>query len=562
MRQVGGRLTINAYPESVAVSLVVPSARASDAVRAMTRSYFAPVLTDIGSTLARRNVLEDGAIRSFDQGAAITDAIYAALFASGPAKIPPYGTSSSYASVPIDAVRAFAERAFRPANALLIVTGAVDASIISAALPGREGALPNAETPAPETLAGVRGPVQARGAEPGFGLGWAGPPISSEREATAFDFIADYLFYPDTGVVQKAVRNAGTSLVGTFVTYHDPGVFLLTASGGDQAAARAAVDAALLAIRRPLDAAAFAAARHQFIYHILSDDETPVGARRHLRLVRGRGQSGLRSGRGRYGRTLSGLRRRVDAGVRRGDGRQIPRSSGRGDHHPATRRECAMILPLLLAATLALTAVPHEVDLGSAKLYAQNDAGAQLVGVEFIVSAGTARQTVAQSGLAALTAQALLFTKIDGTRLSDRIAAAGGSVDYAVAPGIARFSLEVLASSLGPVSADFARALSAPDTSAATIAAAREAVGARIDAEERNPVTVGVEMLHTAYYTGTAGAPAYGTRPSLAQLGPADVSGVLRRSLPARQHVRDRDRPRRRLRRRRDRHRDRRLTER
>lgn len=186
-----------------------------------------------------------------------------------------------------------------------------------------------------------------------------------------------------------------------------------------------------------------------------------------------------------------------------------------------------MILPLLLAATLALTAVPHEVDLGSAKLYAQNDAGAQLVGVEFIVSAGTARQTVAQSGLAALTAQALLFTKIDGTRLSDRIAAAGGSVDYAVAPGIARFSLEVLASSLGPVSADFARALSAPDTSAATIAAAREAVGARIDAEERNPVTVGVEMLHTAYYTGTAGAPAYGTRPSLAQLGPADVAAFF-----------------------------------
>jgi predicted Zn-dependent peptidase len=53
-------------------------------------------------------------------------------------------------------------------------------------------------------------------------------------------------------------------------------VFLLTASGGDQAAARTAVDAALQTIRRPLGSAAFEAARHQFIYHILSDGETPA----------------------------------------------------------------------------------------------------------------------------------------------------------------------------------------------------------------------------------------------------------------------------------------------
>jgi predicted Zn-dependent peptidase len=63
--------------------------------------------------------------------------------------------------------------------------------------------------------------------------------------------------------------------MGTFVTYHDPGVFLLTSSGGDQVAVRAAVDAALAAIRRPLDTATFEAARRQFIYHILSDAETP-----------------------------------------------------------------------------------------------------------------------------------------------------------------------------------------------------------------------------------------------------------------------------------------------
>jgi predicted Zn-dependent peptidase len=275
VRQIGGRISITAYPESVAVSLLVPADRAADTVRAMTRSYFAPVLSEAGLGLARQNVLDDGVIRGYDSGAAITDAVYATLFAAGPAKIPPYGSSAMFATLTLDTVRAYAERAFRPANAVLVVTGAVDASVLAAALPGRDGAQPDPETPAPETLAGPAGPVEAPGPERGFGLGWAGPPIAAEREATAFDFIADYLFYPDTGTVQRAVRNSGSTLVGTFVTFHDPGVFLLTSAGGDQTAVRAAVDAALLAIRRPLDPAAFEAARRQFVYHILSDAETP-----------------------------------------------------------------------------------------------------------------------------------------------------------------------------------------------------------------------------------------------------------------------------------------------
>jgi predicted Zn-dependent peptidase len=155
------------------------------------------------------------------------------------------------------------------------LTGAVDSSALAGALPGREGAQAGAETAAPERLAAALEPVRAPGPEPGFGMGWAGPPITNEPEATAFDLIADYLFYPETGVLQKAVRDAGTSLVGTFVTYHDPGVFLFTATGGDQAAVRSAVNAALSAIRRPLIAAAFEAARRQFVFHILSDAETP-----------------------------------------------------------------------------------------------------------------------------------------------------------------------------------------------------------------------------------------------------------------------------------------------
>ncbi len=179
-----------------------------------------------------------------------------------------------------------------------------------------------------------------------------------------------------------------------------------------------------------------------------------------------------------------------------------------------------MIAPLLLAAALALGSVPHGV-------YPHNDTGAQLVGIQLVVSAGTVRQTAAQNGLAALTAQTLLFTKIGGTRLTERIAAAGGSVDFTVDPGVVRFALEVLPSALPSVSADLAHAIAAPDTSPETVAAARTALDAKIDANQANPVTVGVEMLRSSYYRGTAGAPQYGTRASLAALGPDDVAAFF-----------------------------------
>lgn len=185
------------------------------------------------------------------------------------------------------------------------------------------------------------------------------------------------------------------------------------------------------------------------------------------------------------------------------------------------------MLPFLLAAALALSPPAHAVD-GAVKLYAQTDSGAQLVGVQLVVQAGTARQAPGQSGLAALAAETLLLTKVDGTTLAARVAADGGSADFSIDPGVVRFTLEVLPSALPRVAADFAQAIAAPDASPATLAAARAVLGARIDDDEDNPVTVGIEMLRTSYYRGSAGAPLFGTRASLENLGPADVTAFLR----------------------------------
>jgi len=272
--RIGGRLAVTAYPESIAVSALVPADQAAATLQALTRAYFAPVLTEGGLTAAKRGDAEDAQVHAFSGEAAIEEALYGALFAAGPARYPTFGTPATIAVVSVDRVRAFAERAFRPSNAFVVATGDVGEATLTAAIPGREGAAPGAEHPAPQRTVPAPAPVQTSGAQAGFGRAWAGPPISDEREATALDFVADYLFAPDTGTVQRAAEQSGAEIVGTFVTFHDPGVFLVTATGGDQTAARTVVDAALNAMRKPLAHDVFTEARRAFVYHILSEAQT------------------------------------------------------------------------------------------------------------------------------------------------------------------------------------------------------------------------------------------------------------------------------------------------
>jgi zinc protease len=270
---IGGRITISSYPESVSISILVPADRAVPTIRALTRSFFAPVLSDGGFEDARRTVSEEAAISELGGDAAITDRLYAALFSSGPDAVPTFPAPAALGSVTQAQVRAYAERAFRPANAVLVLSGHVSPDLTAAALTGREGAAPGPESPLPEVTA-APDPVNAHGSEGGFGLMWAGPPIADEEAATAFDFISDYLF-SDGSELQAAADAVGASLDGTFVTYHDPGVFVVTATGGNADAIRTAVTAALLQMRTPLAPEVFERARRAFVYRLLSHAETP-----------------------------------------------------------------------------------------------------------------------------------------------------------------------------------------------------------------------------------------------------------------------------------------------
>lgn len=276
----GGRLSIEAFADSVSVTAVVPPERVAATVRAMTADYFAPVVTDQGLKLAQDDAAESAEFEALVPQDAVEDALGAALFAGGPLHDGTIGTAAGLRAVRIGDVRAFAERAFRPANAILVLTGDAGASALDA-VASRAGA------PAAGPAAAAEPPVvQRRRNEPeplrrtaetrGIGLGWAGPPIADEADATAMDFLADALFAPRTGVVAQALGDRRAAATGRFVTFRDPGLFLVTVTGEDAEAARPIVERAVASATHPMPAAAFEAARAAYVYRLLQSMETPA----------------------------------------------------------------------------------------------------------------------------------------------------------------------------------------------------------------------------------------------------------------------------------------------
>jgi len=276
---LGGRLTITVYSDSVAVAAVVPAQGARAVVKSMTTAFFAPVVTDDGFRLAERDVEQEALFTGFDPETVVRDAIFGQLFTDGPQHFPALGDPKDVSTIGIGDVRSFAMRAFRSPNAILVVSGNVDPSVAEAAVGGRSGeADVDPEAPAMPTLATAVAPVSKTFVQPSGGYGWVGPAIADEREATAMDFIADYLFHTDDGLVAKEVarRYPDAFLVGNFITLHDPGVMFVAYAGKDADAVKALVDDGFAKVRTPLAAAAFSSALAQFEYHMRSDLQTPT----------------------------------------------------------------------------------------------------------------------------------------------------------------------------------------------------------------------------------------------------------------------------------------------
>jgi len=167
-------------------------------------------------------------------------------------------------------------------------------------------------------------------------------------------------------------------------------------------------------------------------------------------------------------------------------------------------------------------------NLGSLKLHSESDADASLSGVQIFFSAGLDRQSQAQSGLAALVAECLARTPVDGVALREAIALRGGSVQYTIEPRSTRFYLEARSDDLPAMLGLFARVLGAPDFSAATLVPARAALGARASEIEGDARSVALQMFRRSYYTSGAGLPAFGTSASLATLSGDDLAAFYR----------------------------------
>src|SRR5579871_336003 len=273
---VGGELNIEVYPDIVGIGAVVPAYASRRIVAAMTAAYFAPSVDDAAVKTALANAAVLGVQQRYESDTTLHDLLFKQIFAAGPAHYPPLPTTvSQLTSITTAQVDAFAKRAFRAENSILALTGNIDASSISAVTDGNgPGAM---DTPYDSKLEGSPASTTAAGAVDGVGLAWIGPPIADQKAATALDFVADYLFREQTGVVSRVLDRADSDalVIGQFITLHDPGVMVVTIGGSNEKQTEKSVLAALEALQRPLDAATFNAAREAFLYHVATDTQTP-----------------------------------------------------------------------------------------------------------------------------------------------------------------------------------------------------------------------------------------------------------------------------------------------
>ncbi|MBV8198666.1 MAG: insulinase family protein, partial [Candidatus Eremiobacteraeota bacterium] len=273
---VGGELNIEVYPDIVGIGAVVPAATARRVVAAMTAAYFAPAIDDASVKTARANAAVLGVQARYEPDTTLHDLLFAQVFAAGPARYPPLPSAvSQLTSISTAQIGEYAKRAFRANNAVLTLSGNVDPSAVSAVTDGN-GVGPM-DPPYDSTPASDPRSATVHGAIDGLGLAWIGPSIADGKAATALDFVADYLFREQTGVLWKAVDSAAPDalVVGQFITLHDPGVMIVTIGGAAEKQIEQQILDGLDRLRQPLDARTFAAAREAFLYHVASDTQTP-----------------------------------------------------------------------------------------------------------------------------------------------------------------------------------------------------------------------------------------------------------------------------------------------
>lgn len=186
------------------------------------------------------------------------------------------------------------------------------------------------------------------------------------------------------------------------------------------------------------------------------------------------------------------------------------------------RAVCALAAALAFCTTVA-------ADASGMTLIEQSDPTAQLVGTQVVLQAGLDRQTARQNGLAALVAESILQTRVDGVHsLEEAVRDTGASLRYAIDARDVRFYLEGVNRSYPVALGLFRAALGKPDFGAETLNVARTALEAKIARLQLSPLNVAIDMLNRSFYSDSAGMPPYGLPETLAGFTSADAQGFYR----------------------------------
>lgn len=263
VRNLGGRFSINVFPDLVGIDALVPNSQARRVIAAMTAAYFSPRI----DSASIKDADEDAAVARLTQSYSVADTLQSAiattLFAQGPYHVgvlPP--SSRTVRAIPLGAVRGYAQQAFRSTNAVLAIVGGVTSDVLLAVTDG-DVASPG-DSPLDSLVDPIQHSVTINTAVPGVGLGWGGPPISDERAATAMDFLANILF-----------SSGPRGLQGQFVTLHSAGMFFATAIGTDPTPISNDFLQRVKALAVPMDPATFAKRHTAFLFRLRDQMQYP-----------------------------------------------------------------------------------------------------------------------------------------------------------------------------------------------------------------------------------------------------------------------------------------------
>ncbi|HYK52388.1 MAG TPA: insulinase family protein [Candidatus Eremiobacteraceae bacterium] len=282
----GGEVGVSIFQTATEFVVLSPADQAPVLEDALMRAVFRSTIDSAALDQARTRLAAEQAISAQSAAAVLRDKVFATIFTNGPLHDAPLGDAKLLQSASLTEVRDFAAHSYVPSASAVIALGNGDANAlrahIAAASPSEAGS-----TTLPGSAIGSvpSAPIALTNPDvdgPGVALGWAGPPISDRRAATAMDFLSDYLTDPKTGVFANAATSttAGASIDGQYVTLEQSGLFFVSATGTgvDPATMEKSLrDALDQVVTRSISRGGFAAALSAYETRLLRQMDSPQG---------------------------------------------------------------------------------------------------------------------------------------------------------------------------------------------------------------------------------------------------------------------------------------------